>query len=94
MTGCANFFEKIIIFIVMDNGNARPPACRAQEIRTGNYYLIWSGLIRKKWSGHFVFVAILENAREGMLDFQKGDGGGNVNERTFARERSRRARER
>ena len=33
-----------MIFIVMANGNGRPPACKIQEARTGNYVLIWSGL--------------------------------------------------
>ena len=34
----------IMIFIVMANGNGRPPVCKIQEARTGNYVLIWSGL--------------------------------------------------
>ena len=34
-----------MIFIIMVNGNGRPPACKMQEARTGNYILIWSGLI-------------------------------------------------
>ena len=34
-----------MIFIIMVNGNGRPPACKMQEARTGNYIPIWSGLI-------------------------------------------------
>ena len=30
------FMTIIMIFIVMDNGNARPPASNFQEVRTGN----------------------------------------------------------
>ena len=33
-----------MIFIIMVNGNGRPPACKMQEARTGNYIPIWSGL--------------------------------------------------
>ena len=31
-------------FIEMVTGN-RPPACKITKVRTGNYSLIWSGLI-------------------------------------------------
>ena len=44
VTSCKNFYGKIMIFIVMDNGMACPPTSKSQKIRTGNYHLIWSGL--------------------------------------------------
>ena len=41
-----------MIFIIMVNGNGRPPACKMQEARTGNYIPIWSGLMGKGQHGH------------------------------------------
>ena len=48
MTSCANFHEKIMMIIVMDNGKGPPARIEILENKDGKlYYLIWSGLTCK-----------------------------------------------
>ena len=62
------FILTIMRFMVLVNGNYRPPACtcKIQEIRAGNYSLTWSGL-----RPNLLAVLLLESGGSKLFHFQK-----------------------